>query len=389
VSALFQGRGVAAVPQGKPADKPPEQPPEKPAEPSDERLREAFGFLTEAEQSDAEAYLRDALAHQGSFQQSLIDFALSLEPRDLSLLPAAAPTPFYAPDMHAPRQPIERKRLADDDPRAARQRKAMLASVPKTGLAAAWRYDWAKREVERVGVDRDPARVFFNALAGFPPNADLAQALVERALDDGAVQAALAAFGHAYTDRSGNVYPGLTLYDAWSSGTEMEMPDVDVLGVIHELAGDWKTWIAPVPDTQHDELYGKVFGYFQAAKRHRGLRTALAMTYLNGGIALRDGYGGHRDRFHTWWDEHASTPAELAGLLPKPDGWAAFLEQWSARIDNDATATQRGLVRRATLDADAARVRATAVAILKEFGALERKSRPAPPPPAETEKRDG
>ena len=44
-------------------------------------------------------------------------------------------------------------------------------------------------------------------------------------------RSALAAFGPAYTDRNGNVYPGVTLYDAWASGPEIEMPDVDVLGV--------------------------------------------------------------------------------------------------------------------------------------------------------------
>ena len=370
----FQGTAPAGAAQAQPAA--------TPAEPTPERLREAWSFLTEAEQVDAEAYLREATRHMDTFQQSLIAFARGLDPRDPGLLPEAPPTPFYSPDTHAPRQPIDRRRLEPQDPRALRQQKTMFTSVPKTGHELGWRYDWASREVQRIGAPSEPTRVFFNALAGFPPQADLAQALIEQALDDGGQQKTLAAFAHAYTDRSGSVYPGLSLYDAWSSGAEMEMPDVDVLGIIHDLANDWTTWIAPVPDSQHDELYGKVFAYFQDAKRHRGLRTALAMTYVNGSIPLRDGYGGHRDRFHSWWDEQASTPAGIAELLPKPADWAKFLEEWSARIDQDADLTQRGQVRRATLDADAARVRATALAILVEFKALERKARPSPPPPA-------
>lgn len=374
---LLWGAGLPCAAQDLPGVQAP-----APVELTDEQLRKAWSYLLPDEQLDAAAYLRDALKHSASFQQTLIDFALTLEPRDHGQIPEAPPTPFYAPDIHAPRQPIDRKRLAPEDPRAQKQKKTMLAALPKTGMDSAWRYDWATREVQRTGLLLDPTRDFFNAFAGFAPDLDLGQALIERALDNGAEQAALTAFGHAYTDRAGLVYPGLTLYDAWCSATEMEMPDVDVLGVIHDLAKDWKTWIAPVPDTQHDELYGKVFGYFQGAKRQRGLRTALAQTFFSGSIELRDGYLGHRDRLHSWWDECSSTPADLAAQLPKSAEWAEFLEQWSARIDSDVALTMRGQVRRATLDADAAGVRSTAIAILKEFGALDRKSRPPLPPQA-------
>lgn len=158
----------------------------KPA-PSDERLREAWSFLLPAEQEDAANYLRESTRHLETFQQGLIDFALSLEPRDPGQLPSAPPTPFFAPEVHAPRQPIARTRLAEDDPRALKQRKKMLASVPKTGLDSAWRYDWGTLEVQRCGDDRDPTRVFFNALAGYPPDLDLGQALIERALDNGEI----------------------------------------------------------------------------------------------------------------------------------------------------------------------------------------------------------
>lgn len=344
-------------------------------------IERAWSFLLPSEQEEAAAYLREACRHLGTFQQGLIDYARSLDPRDASQFPAAPPTPFYAPDLHAPGQPIARKRLDEQDPRARKLRELVFAPVPATGLASAWTYDWAAREVQRSGDDLEPRRIFFNALAGYPPDLDLAQAQVLRALDDGAEQAALAALGHAYTDRRGSVYPGVTLYDAWSSGAEIEMPDVDILGIVHDLANDWKTYVAPVPDSQHDELYARVFAFYHPAKRHRGLRTALAMTFLSGSIPLRDGYSGHRDRLHTWWDEHDSTPSALFERLPKAADWATFMESWSARIDRDAKATERGIVRRSTLDADAAAVRKTAIAILREFRAFERKERPTPPPP--------
>jgi signal transduction histidine kinase len=69
------------------------------------------------------------------------------------------------------------------------------------------------RRVVRLRDPDDAAALFENALAGAPPDTDLVEAYVERALDDGAQQAALAAVAHAYTDRDGNVYEGLTLYD--------------------------------------------------------------------------------------------------------------------------------------------------------------------------------
>ncbi|MEO6708243.1 MAG: hypothetical protein ABIP42_01630, partial [Planctomycetota bacterium] len=267
------------------------------------------------------------------------------------------------------------------DPRAVKEREARFAKAPKNVVDSAWRYDWALREVQRTKDDREPTRLFENAIAGYPPDLDLGVALIERALDDGKQQAALTAFGHAYTDRAGTVFPGVTLYDAWSSGVEMEMPDVDVLGLIHDLANDWKTWIGPVPDSQHERLYGKVYEYYQLARDHRELRRALAHTFFSGSVGLSPTLSGHLDRLHTWWDEHSSTPEELLKELPASAKTTAFLKQWSERIDKDAKLTERGQVRRAVLDGDAARVRAKAVAILEEFGALQRKSRPAPPPP--------
>ena len=110
----------------------------------------------------------------------------------------------------------------------------------------------------RTGEFRSAQHVFELALAGYAPQADLAVALLEQALDRGEQQLALGAFGHAYTDREGRVFPGLTLYDAWSSGLEIEMPDVDNLGIVHAVTGQRGRWVAPVPASEHDELYALV-----------------------------------------------------------------------------------------------------------------------------------
>ena len=137
-------------------------------------------------------------------------------------------------------------------------------------------YDYATREVRHTRDVKDPERIFKNGLAGCAPDLDLCAALVERMLDDGSQQKTLAAFAHAYTDRDGRVYPGVTLYDAWSSGVEIEMPDVDTLGIVHTLLDDWKTWKAPVDASQHDKLYAKIGELYRALHRLQGLRHALA-----------------------------------------------------------------------------------------------------------------
>jgi hypothetical protein len=348
-------------------------------EPSDERLRQAWSCLLPAEQADAMAWLAADAPHLGTFQANLVAHALDLAGIDAGFFEEAGDTPYFSPETHAPRQPIPRRRLAPDDAEARRVMQRMLRGVPAPALMAAWRYDWGTGSVVRTADPEDPTRLFENALAGYPPDADLAQALVERALDDGSLRKVHAAFEHAYTDRDGRVYP-LTLYDAWASGTEMEMPDVDCLGVVHTIDDEWKRWVAPVPAARQDELYEVVGEHFARARRHRGLRTALAMTYLAGNPRLRDGYPAHLERLHSLWDKHASMPEDLALALPDPEGWAEFLEAWSIEVDHSLELTRAGQVRRATLQADAGRVRALLVRILTELGALERKARPALPP---------
>jgi hypothetical protein len=346
----------------------------------DERLLQAWSYLTPAEQRDAADWLVGEAPSLGTFQAGLIRFGLTLEENDIGLLPDAVATPVFDPEVHAPGLPIPRRWLDPDDRQARAQRELVFKRVPKSDLLRAWEYDWGRGQVVRLGGEDDAERLFENALRGFPPDLDLAQALVERALDDGAERSVHAAFAHAYTDRAGNVFPGVTLYDVWAWGGAMEMPDVDALGIVHMLDDDWKTWVSPVPDSQHDALYEHIAVSFVRGRRHRGLRTALAMTYLTGSAELRDGYPGHLDRLHSLWDVHSSLPSAVAAVIPAAEGWDEFLQRWSLEVDSSLELTMAGTRRRETLDADARQVRDLAARILTEMGALERKRRPDPKP---------
>jgi hypothetical protein len=249
-------------------------------------------------------------------------------------------------------------------------------------VPSCWRYDWGRREVVRTG-DFDRAQhVFDGALAGFAPNVDLAQALVERALDDGELATIHGAFGHAYTDREGAVYSGLTLWDAWSSGGEFEMPDVDVLGLVATITGKPPRWKAPVPESQHDELYATVGEWYAQARLERGLREACARTYFVGAAALPEAWAPHVLRLHGLWEERESDPAALAAQIAKERDPADLLPKWAKRFDKDAKRNDKARTRQATLDWDRRQVRALLVRILDEYGALARSERPAPKPPA-------
>ena len=376
---LVAGAGallLGALPAGLPAQQ--AAPP-----PDDQRVRQAWSVLLPAEQRDAVLWLEVDTEHLDTFQMVLVRHALSLLDQDPGTLPDAEPAPCYDPRIHAPGQPIPRRRLDPESRLARRTRERILARVPVRRLRSGWRYDWGRRRIER-SVERgsdDAQRVFENALAGFAPGLDLAEAIVESRLDDGSHSAVLAAFGHAYTDREGRVFPGITLYRAHDSGLEIEMPDVDCLGIVHDLLDDWGSWVAPVPANAHDELYSTLGRHFVQARRYLGPRRALARLYLTGTPVIEGGYDADLDGYHALWEAHASDPDRLVRALPSPEGWTAFLETHWAGLKAEPERFLRGQERRRALEEDALRVRARLVAILTELGAFERRARPEPPEP--------
>ena len=157
-------------------------------------------------------------------------------------------------------------------PRTTRARSPRAARWASCLDARAWAYDWGSGTILRRARGDTPERAFELALRGLPPETDLVQALVERALDDGSLRSTHAAFGRAYTDRTGLVYPGITLYDAWKSGAEIEMPDVDCLGIVNTVLDDWTTWTSIVPGNRQAALYARIAELFQPA--HRPARAA-------------------------------------------------------------------------------------------------------------------
>ena len=342
------------------------------ADPTDDELRTAWRALEPSDREEVAAWFTAEAGRMDTFQAGLMRHVYrSLETDRYAWPEAPERPPTYDPETHAPAQPIPR-RFLDPDSRSVRAwTEEVFARNPPRRLASGWRYDYGARTVQRLAPIEDPERIFENGLAGFPPDLDLVEALVEQALDDGSQQAAHAAFGHAYADRDGRAYPGVTLYDALGSGLEIEMPDVECLGVVHDLLDDWDTWVAPVSPFQHDELYERIGALWLPASRHRELRRALARVYLSGDPALDGAWSLSLERLHAYWERASSDPAKLAAELPDTEEWEDWLREEGRAVDRDRKLRAAADVRRRTLAGDAVRVRATLVWVMREYGALD------------------
>jgi hypothetical protein len=338
---------------------------------ADERARRAFLALDDKERRDLLEWFGVECEKLGTFQESLIRFVVDGEERAPSSWPELQPLVWYDPAVHAAAQPIPREPLAPDAPEVVAVRHKILAAPGSRRLDSGWMVDYGARALVRLPRADDPVRVFENALLGMAPDWDLAEALVELRLDDGSHQKEFQAFAHAYTDRWGGVYPGVTLYDAQASLTQIEMPDVDALGIVHELLGDWETWKPPVASELQTSLYEQIGALFRPLLHHRGLRASLARAYLCGNAELRDSYRFNLDNFHALWESAASDPATLRERLPDEAGWRDFLQGWSDSIAGTELYF-KGTNRHATLDRDAQSVRETLLRLLDEYGALER-----------------
>ncbi|MSR63731.1 MAG: hypothetical protein EXS08_14995 [Planctomycetes bacterium] len=289
---------------------------------------------------------------------------------------ASAPEdlPFYDPKVHTPANVITRKRLAKADGKVKRILANVRGEPDPRAPHLAFDYDWGRATVVKIGDPDEPEAVFQNALHGLPPGADLARARVLAALDHPKERKAQAAFQHAYTDRDGGVYP-LALFEMWATGDTIEMPDVDTLGIVHDVLNEWRRWVAPVPSTQHDGLYKLLGEIFQAVKRSRELRYTLADLYLAPAPQLRKGYETNAQNLQALWSAHASEPAKLAEVLPDGKGWESFLSELVGKCQADYKFYGQGRRR-------AAQLRVDAVELNKALGAALDQAEAEPPPSA-------
>ena len=350
--------------------------------PTDERIREAWSFLLPREQKEVSEWFRAEAGYLDTSQNRLIQYLIDSEERDRGAWPTAKPLPWFDPETHSPAQPIPRKRLDATSPVAEREYKRLKGNMPKDNLRRAFDYDWTTGDVVSVGDERDPELLFENAIMGLPPQIDLAEALLLRRLDDGSQRVALTAFLHIYTDRNGSAFPGISLYDAWSSGLEFEMPDIDTLGILHDVFDDWNSFKAPVPTGSQKRLYARIGDAFLDAKHHRELLEAITVNYVRGNAIPINPYTPNSLAFNALWQEVNGDPEAFAKDLPRADRWEKYLKGLVTKSKKKSF-REMGQGRIDWFELDRWRVKSTLVWVLREFGAMDRKALPKPDPKPE------
>ncbi len=332
------------------------------------QLRAAWNRLDEAGKREAAEWFSQEARALPIFQNTLIAYAKGQLEKDPYDWPSPEPDPVFDPAVHAPAQPIARVPAKPDSKAYQRQWKRLVEFRHRRPLRSAWTYDYARGTVERVADYRSPDHLFENGLRGIAPDLDLVEALTQMALDDGAHRATHIAFGHTYAIRSGQSYPGITLYDAWSSGQEIEMPDVECLGLLHTLLDDWKSFVAPV--SRQKPLYRKIEGLYVPMHRARSLQTALARTYLLSAPQLDDGYAGTENFLHHLWETANSDPQRLRPELPTSKAWERWMERGQKRLRAKEKDLAQALGRRQHLAYGEAQVRAVWERVLRGMGVL-------------------
>jgi hypothetical protein len=341
--------------------------------PTDSELQAIWEELPAEARQEVSQWYQAEIAAARTYQSQLVAYVLNGVEHDAKDWPAAKPEPpLYQASVHAPAQVITRRFVTRPD----RSREAWIKKVFRARATdpapPAWVYNYGRGTVVSLvnkGLgSTPPTHIFRLALAGRVPDSDLAQAIVAGRLDKGEQRVAHRAFAHAYSDRAGKALRDVTLYDVWGSGLKMEMPDVECLGIVHDVLGDWTSWVAPVPPTQHVALYARIEEVFLDLRAEREMGQALAATYLQAEPPLAATYLAHRDRMHALWAQVGCDPSALVDDLPATD--EGLDEFWTTRgkeLDSDLDLWQAGGVRRAALAADAVKVRETLVWVMRQL----------------------
>jgi hypothetical protein len=340
-------------------------------EPTDDQVRTAWDRLPSEEQAEVVAWFRAECDRRGGYRARLEQHVLFTLAEGQRSYPAARENPLYDANRHAPAQPIQRRLLDPASAEVRKERARMGLDLDRPQPRPRWHYDWARGEVVQTGDPFEAAHLIQLALAGRSPEHDLVVALVAAALDRGQQRPAHLAFGHGYATRTGVAYPGISLYEAWASGEELEMPDVECLGIYHDLTDDWKRFVAPVPGSQQRPLYAFIGERFRRLRRERSVAEALARVYLSADPVLDPTLAGNADRLHLFWEKVSSDPAAGPDQLPNLDEkpWKAWWEALD-ELRKDADLSGRAAGRRMALRADRVAIRGRLVWVLQQWGAL-------------------
>ncbi len=236
----------------------------------------------------------------------------------------------HEPSEFAPVAP-KRQRIARDDARTKKVRVEFPHVRLLRDLAPSVAYDWLHGEAALAPVPLTVRDRFANLCAGYPPTADRAVAKLLAVLDRDADQREIANWSeHAYADRDGRVFDGITLYEAWYSGRTVEVPDVDAIAFARRIL-ETEAFVSPIPDgKRRDRLYEQIRATLKKHREYRTLCESAAAAFVAAEPLLDPTYQPLVDRMQLLWSEHGHDPASFAKQLTESDR-AELLKQIDER----------------------------------------------------------
>lgn len=300
--------------------------------------------------------------------------------KELKVVPAPAAA-FFDPQIYA-RGLVHRTPVGPDEPDAAEKRDSFRPDLNQTFYAGTVRYDFGRNAALDYGATLDPDGALHDDLFGYPPGSDRLIAWITARFDfDDSIDPLSLHFDHLYCDLNGRAYPEVTLFDAWGSGSSIDMPDVDVIAFARNVLKD-ETWVSPIPPSAATPLYDKVREGFLKLFRYRIWIEAAANVFVNPEVPIRGTHEGLRGRLHYLFALDGGDLEKAVARIKKYPTRGDFL----AAMDTELAADPEG---NRKIDAFvAARSKArwvvarTAYAVLREKGLLARPNAQEPPPPA-------
>jgi hypothetical protein len=248
-----------------------------------------------------------------------------------SELPASPHAPCFDPNEWAKGVAPTRTHVGPDSQLHA----AVRGRYPRVAfcddLHARVQYDWGTGTVVASPTPPTFAQLFENALRGYPPGSDEVLARLLAALDRDPRQRRLAHyFEHTWADLEAKAYEGVTLYEAWYSSTQVDVPDVDAIPFAVQILGD-QSYVSPIPaNARRTALYAKIQAAALEHRRYRSLVLAAAVAVVRAEPVFDPAYAPLVPRFHlTWARSHDEAPAvarELSAAVADREAWISALD---------------------------------------------------------------
>lgn len=250
-------------------------------------------------------------------------------PFDVDSLPVAKKPRFLDPKEWGEDGAPARRLVKDGSESWRQQRQTMPTLNLLPGLALGVWYDWGDGKIVRRARPLSPEERAANLLRGFAPDSDVRIARIEQALDDDPRMRKLARyFDHSYADLQANVYDGVTLYDAWASGAQLAMPDIEVIAFAKWLLDD-DSLHAPIPGDQSAPVFTEMGKAAVEYRKYRTLREVMAGALLCKEPTRDQRYAALAARCHWIWASFSGNLVlvrEALAALPDRDDVVAGVD---------------------------------------------------------------